>query len=103
MNVCEQCPLRLFNDRGHNISGIGNIWSGSALVLPNVDKPAYKKQDMSFSSQVAIINTILPTGGLEQNLYAVPLIRCNEKFDIEITDRIINRCSFYFNTEIALW
>ena len=44
MNVCEQCPLRLFNNRGHNISGIGNIWSGSALVLPNVDIPAYKKQ-----------------------------------------------------------
>ena len=100
MNVCEQCPLRLFNDRGHNISGIGNIWSGSALVLPNVDIPAYKKQDMSFSSQVAIINTILPTGGLEQNLYAVPLIRCNEKFDIEITDRILIRCSHYFEEDV---
>ena len=74
MNVCEQCPLRLFNDKGHNVSGIGNIWSGNALVLPNVDIPAYKKQDMSFSSQVAIINTILPTGGLEQNLYAVLLL-----------------------------
>ena len=58
MNVCDQCPLRLFNNRGHNINGIGNIWSGSALVLPNVDIPAYKKQDMSFSSQVGIINTI---------------------------------------------
>ena len=100
MTVCENCPLRLFNDKGHNINGIGNIWSGNALVLPNVDKPAYKKQDMSFSSQVAIINTILPTGGLEQNLYAVPLIRCNEKFDIEITTKIINRCRTYFETDV---
>ena len=100
MNVCEQCPLRLFNDKGHNISGIGNIWSGSALVLPNVDIPAYKKQDMSFSSQVSIINTILPTGGLEQNLYVFPLIRCNEHFDIEITQRILHRCLIYFNNDV---
>ena len=100
MTVCENCPLRLFNDKGHNINGIGNIWSGSALVLPNVDIPAYKKQDMSFSSQVAIINTILPTGGLEQNLYVFPLIRCNEKFDIEITDKILNRCSHYFEEDV---
>ena len=100
MSVCEQCPLRLFNDRGHNINGIGNIWSGNALVLPNVDKPAYKKQDMSFSSQVEIINTILPTGGQEQNLYTVPLIRCNEKFDIEITSNILRRCLTYFEEDI---
>ena len=100
MNVCEQCPLRLFNDKGHNISGIGNIWSGNALVLPNVDIPAYKKQDMSFSSQVSIINTILSTGGQEQNLYIVPLIRCNEKFDIEITSNILRRCLTYFEEDI---
>ena len=100
MNVCEQCPLRLFNDRGHNISGIGNIWSGNALVLPNVDTPAYKKQDMSFSSQVEILNTILPTGGLESNLYVMPLIRCNEHFDIEITDKILTRCYHYFEDDI---
>ena len=100
MSVCEQCPLRLFNDKGHNISGIGNIWSGSALVLPNVDISAYKKQDMSFSSQVSIINTILPTGGLEQNLYVFPLIRCNEHFDIEITQRILHRCLTYFNNDV---
>ena len=100
MNVCDQCPLRLFNNRGHNINGIGNIWSGSALVLPNVDIPAYKKQNMSFSSQVGIINTILPTGGQEQNLYIVPLIRCNEHFDIEITQRILHRCLHYFNEDV---
>ena len=100
MNVCNNCPLRLFNDKGHNISGIGNIWSGNALVLPNVDKSAYKKQDMSFSNQVSIINEILSTGGQEQNLYIVPLIRCNEKFDIEITDRIIIRCSHYFEEDV---
>ena len=100
MNVCDQCPLRLFNNRGYNINGVGNIWSGNALVLPNVDIPAYKKQDMSFSSQVEIINTILPTGGLEHNLYVVPLLRCNEKFDIEITDKIVTRCSHYFEKDV---
>ena len=101
MNVCNNCPLRLFNDKGHNINGIGNIWSGNTLVLPNVDKPAYKKQDMSFSSQVSIINTILSTGGLEQNLYVIPLIRCNEHFDIEITQRIISRCYRYFEEDAS--
>ena len=100
MNVCEQCPLRLFNVRGHNINGIGNIWSGNALVLPNVDKSAYKKQDMSFSSQVEILQQILSTGGLEQNLYVMPLIRCNEHFDIEITQRILFRCLIYFNETV---
>ena len=100
MDVCINCPLRLFNDRGHNISGIGNIWRGNALVLPNDDITAYKKQDMSFSSQVSIINTILPTGGLEQNLYVFPLIRCNEHFDIEITQRTLLRCLTYFNNDV---
>ena len=100
MSVCDNCPLRLFNNKGHNVNGIGNIWSGNALVLPNVDKPAYKKQDMSFSSQVSIINTILPTGGLEQNLYVAPLIRCNEHFDIEITQRILHNCLYYFNNDV---
>ena len=97
MNVCEQCPLRLFNNKGYNLQGIGNTWSGNALVLPNVDYKAYKKQDMSFSSQVEVVSTILSTGGLEANLYVIPLLRCNENFDIEITDKIINRCLTYFN------
>ena len=99
MTVCDDCPLRLFNNKGYNINGIGNIWSGNALVLPNVDKPAYKKQDMSFSSQVEIIQQILSTGRLEQNLYVVPLIRCNEHFDIEITKEIVSRCYTHFNKE----
>ena len=101
MSVCDQCPLRLFNDKGHNLNGIGNIWSGNALILPNVDVTAYKKQDMSFSRQVKVINTILPTGGLEQNLYVVPLVRCNEHFDIEITKRIISRCYTYFEKDVT--
>lgn len=103
INVCEQCPLRLFNIRGHNISGIGNTWSGNTLVLPNVDKSAYKKQDMSFSSQIEILQNILPTGGLEQNLYVIPLIRCNEHFDIEITQRIISRCYRYFEEDASTY
>ena len=101
MNICEQCPLRLFNDKGHNISGIGNIWSGNALVLPNVDIPAYKKQDMSFSSQVSIINTILSTGGQEQNLYVVPLIRCNEQISCEVDDATYNKCLQYFAQDVC--
>lgn len=98
MTVCYNCPLRLFNKKGHNINGIGNIWSGNALVLPNVDKDAYKKQNMSFSNQVKVLQQILPTGGLELNLYITPLIRCNEHFDIEITPQIVSRCLTYFDS-----
>ena len=100
MNFCDNCALRLFNDKGYNLHGIGNAWSGNALVLPNVDYSAYKKQDMSFSSQVEIISTILSTGGLKQNLYVIPLIRCNENKDIEITPDIIRKCLLYFNNDI---
>ena len=100
MNVCTDCPLRLFNVKGHNIKGVGNIWSGNALVLPNVDIDAYKKQDMSFSSQLGIVDTILPTGGVEQNLYVMPLIRCNDKFDIDITPNILRRCLTYFDHDV---
>jgi len=100
MNVCDDCPLRLFNAKGYNINGIGNIWSGNALILPNVDIAAYKKQDMSFSSQLGIVDTILPTGGVEQNLYVMPLIRCNDNFDIEVTTNILRRCLIYFDHDI---
>ena len=100
MSVCDDCALRLFNSKGHNISGIGNIWSGNSIVLPNVDINAYKKQDMSFSNQVEILQQILSTGRLEQNLYVMPLIRCNEHFDIEITQRILLRCLTYFNETV---
>lgn len=100
MDVCQECPLRLYNDKGHNIGGIGNIWSGNALILPNVDDSAYKKQNMAFSNQVEIINTILPTGSLEQNLYVFPLIRCSEQSNIEITQLILFRCLHYFHTDV---
>lgn len=100
MNVCANCPLRLYNDKGFNLQGIGNTWSGNALVLPNVDYKAYKNQDMSFSSQVEIVSAILPTGELDANFYVVPFIRCNENVDIEINDDIIRKCSFYLNRDL---
>ena len=100
MNPCNNCALRLFNDKGHNLQGVGNPWCGSAIVLSNVDYEAYKKQDMSFSSQVETISTILSTGGLEQNLYVIPLIRCSEDFEVEITDSIIRRCLIHFYNDV---
>lgn len=98
---CFDCPLRLFNDNGYKLEGIGNIWSGNALILPNVDYEAYKKQDMSFSSQVEIVQSILSTGGVEQNLCIIPLIRCSENFNIEITQRIIFNCYTYLDEDIS--
>lgn len=100
MDVCKDCALRLFNDKGHNLQGVGNIWSGNAIVLPNVDYDAYKKQDMSFSSQVDVLCNHFPTGGLVANCYIVPLIRCREFNEIVINGDIIKRCLYYLMSDI---
>lgn len=101
MNVCEECPMRLFNIKHYNLHGVGNPYFGNCIVVPNVDYNAYKKGDMSFSNQVEIIKEILnlSTGELD-NLYIIPLIRCNETIACELNDDIYNRCLTYFANDI---
>lgn len=43
MDVCKDCPMRLFNIKHHNLQGIGNPYFGICIVIPNVDYDAYKK------------------------------------------------------------
>lgn len=99
-NICELCPLRLYNVKGHNISGIGNALYGNCIVIPNVDYPAYKEQDMSFSNQVKIITDILSSTGELDNVYIVPLIRCNENISCQVNNDVINRCLSHFIDDI---
>ena len=68
MSPCDNCALRLFNDKCHCLEGVGNPNYGTLIVVPNVDYNAYKNKGMTFSKYVEIINDILSpsTGGLEE-------------------------------------
>lgn len=99
MDVCEDCPIRLFNNKHYNLHGVGNPYFGNCIVVPNVDYDAYKKGDISFSNQVKIIKSIIhpSTGELDDldgldDVYIVPLIRCNESISCELDDNSYNRC-----------
>lgn len=100
MNICEECPVRLFNTKNYNIQGVGNPFYGKCIVVPNVDYKAYKLGSMSFSNQVEIINdTISSTGGFNQT-YIVPLLRCNEHIACDVDDATYTRCLNYFANDI---
>lgn len=98
--ICDDCPMRLFN-KHYNLKGIGNPYYGNCIVVPNVDYNAYKKGDMSFSKQIEIIKSIVSPTGVLENLYIVPLIRCNETIACELNDDIYRRCITYFAQDVS--
>lgn len=104
MDVCEECPIRLFNNKHYNLQGIGNPYFGNCIVVPNVDYNAYKNGSMGFSEQVNIIKEVLhlSTGDRDNldNLYIVPLIRCNENIACELDINSFNRCLTYFAEDV---
>lgn len=104
MNICEDCPMRLFNNKHYNLQGTGNPYFGNCIVVPNVDYNAYKKGSMGFSNQVEIIKESLhlSTGGVDglEGLYIVPLIRCNESISCELDDVSYNRCLRHFANDV---
>lgn len=107
MNICDNCAIRLFNTKHHNLQGVGNPFYGNCIVIPNVDYDAYKKGDISFSSQVKIIKAILhpSTGELDDldgldDIYIVPLIRCNESISCELDDSSYLKCLYYFSKDV---
>lgn len=101
MNICEDCALRLFNTKHHNLQGIGNPFYGKCIVVPNVDYDAYKKGDMSFSKQVEVIKEVLHSStGEVDNLYIIPLIRCNENISCELDNISYNKCLHHFANDI---
>lgn len=95
MNYCEDCVIRLFNTKHYNLQGIGNPYFGNCIIVPNVDYNAYKKGGMQFSKQVEIIKSLISsTGGLD-DLYVLPLIRCNEYISCELNEDSYLKCIGY--------
>lgn len=100
IDVCDECPIRLFNTKHYNLQGIGNPYFGKCIVIPNVDYVAYKKGDIGFSKQVEIIKSIISsTGGLD-DVFITPFIRCNENISCELNDDIYRRCLTHFAEDI---
>lgn len=101
-NVCDDCALRLYNTKAHNIPGVGNPFYGNCIVVPNVDYSAYKGKSMDFSAQVKEIEDVLnlPTGVGESNLFVVPLIRCNEQISCKVDNITYNRCLYWFAEDV---
>lgn len=95
MNYCEDCVIRLFNIKHYNLQGIGNPYFGNCIVVPNVDYNAYKKGGMEFSKQVEIIKSIISSTGELDDLYVLPLIRCNEYVSCELNEDSYLKCIGY--------
>ena len=47
MSPCDNCALRLFNDKCHCLEGVGNPLYGKIIVVPNVDYDAYKNKGIT--------------------------------------------------------
>lgn len=97
MSYCNECAIKIFGLKHYNLKGVGNPFYGKCIVVPNVDYNAYKKGDMSFSTQVEIINDTLSSTGVQDfNIYILPLIRCNEKITCKLDYISYYKCLHYF-------
>ena len=95
MNYCKDCVIRLFNIKHYNLQGIGNPYFGNCIIVPNVDYNAYKKGGMEFSKQVEIIKSLISSTGELDDLYVLPLIRCNEYISCELNEDSYLKCIGY--------
>ena len=101
---CDNCALRLFNNKGYNLIGEGNYFYGNGIVIPNVDYIAYKKQNIDFSDQLQIISDCVHSFKGENvidSFYITPFIKCKENKQCLVNPNIINNCINYLNTEIV--
>jgi len=104
MNNCEGCPLGMFSTKSKCLTGVGNPMSGKIIVVPNIDREAYKNESMSFSSYVDIITHLLiPSIGRIEELdcYIAPFIRCKLDEKCPITRDIASKCMQYTFAEIT--
>lgn len=94
INVCDNCPLRLYNTKRHNFPGVGDMYSNVCILVPSVDYDAYKAKDFEQSEHVKIIKSIIsPTGELDW--YIAPYVRCYNMGNTISID-IVNRCYEHF-------
>lgn len=95
MDYCEECPLRLFNHKGHKIEGIGNPIYGNMIIIPYVDNKAYKYHNLQFEDMVNQITNFIhsSTGGMLQDYcYITPFIKCKQNTKYSIDNDTISRC-----------
>lgn len=101
--VCSECPLRLYNTKGHNINGVGNTNYGNMIILPSVDREAYKHQNFTFEQMIVKLNdlSVLSTGvEILQYCYITPFIKCKIASSIILDDQIVKRCKENLKEEI---
>lgn len=102
--VCENCPLRLFSREDKVcIKGYGNVFSKRIIVLPYVDKSAYKYGKLSSNEVIKKFEDVVdfPTGMLQDNHFITSLIKCKETYKIDVTTEIIGRCVQHLHKEIV--
>lgn len=93
-NYCENCAIRLFNEKCYNIKGVGNHLLGNMIIISNIDYKAYKTNDLNFSEQLKILQSVYSSTGGDNLLdlcYVTPLIKCRES-NCEADDNSIKCC-----------
>lgn len=103
MNRCDECPMKVANPKGYCFDAVGNPAFGRLIVVPCVDKSAYKHGDMTFSDFVEIIRDALYplTGGLDGFMVA-PMIRCMPTKEVPVDQYIAQRCIAYSFRDIRV-
>lgn len=94
-NVCQNCALRLFNPKGHNINGVGSHIFGNMIIMPYVDNKAYKYHNLQFADMVQQITDCIrsSTGGMVQDYcYITPFIKCKQSVRCPINEDIEHNC-----------
>jgi hypothetical protein len=103
--ICENCPLRLFNpDNKVCMKGVGDVYSDKLIVLPYIDKKAFKHHGIDSGILFEDVKEVLDssTGGcMEANYYITSLIKCKESYKLDMTDDIVSRCSMHLYNEIS--
>lgn len=104
IDPCEGCALRLANIKGYDIKGVGNPNFGNMIILPTVDKFAYKYQSFNFSEMVKKLNDIaISSTGVDllSMCYVTPFIKCKPNKRIELDEQVTKRCMINLKQEFV--
>lgn len=102
-DYCDNCVMRLFNNKKYHFKGVGNPWYGTCIIVPTVDYFAYKKGDMNYSSQVKVIKDVISSTGEVESIYITPLIKCTSYTGCIIDNTIISNCMNYLSKEVKTY
>lgn len=91
--ICDNCALRLINEKAYNLQGVGNPLYGNVIIIPNADYKAYRKKQLMFGDYVKEINASIPSTGELEDIYITPLLHCKVDKTYPVNDDIILNCS----------